>query len=226
MRTGPLEEPASFSAYNRLRVWAGSQLTVAALKRDAGFWSAARESREHCLLDLSQVQAIDSTGVALLLHWRKALAEHSRKLVLLTPSVEVKRVLAALRLATFFFTTDQPEETQPLLQRIVETRLPVHLTHQESPALAWRDEITAVNIDEVWQLTLQHLETLATRQSRVVIDLSHLRFIDSSGLGLMLRLKHWTQSAGLDLSFTDPQRNVQNVLHLAQLEQVLLTASE
>jgi len=55
-----------------------------------------------------------------------------------------------------------------------------------------------------------------------VIDLSRVRFIDSSGLGLMVRAKKVARSHGATLAFTGLQPAVHNVVRLAQLEAFLL----
>ena len=59
-----------------------------------------------------------------------------------------------------------------------------------------------------------------------MIDLSAVRFIDSTGLGLMIRAKKLAQREGKRVVFTGLQPAVRNVLHLARLEEFLLGRPE
>src|SRR5205823_2671851 len=81
-------------------------------------------------------------------------------------------------------------------------RRPFHHT------LAWHGEITAANAEEVWQQTSSHLATLISpttaqpstinhQPSSVTLDLSDVPFIDSTGLGLMVRAKKFAQGQGV-----------------------------
>jgi anti-anti-sigma factor len=48
-----------------------------------------------------------------------------------------------------------------------------------------------------------------------------VRFIDSTGLGIMVRAKKLAQREQVKLEFIHPQPSVQNVVHIAKLEQFL-----
>ena len=61
------------------------------------------------------------------------------------------------------------------------------------------------------------------RQRKITIDLSNVRFIDSTGLGLMVRAKKLTLSHGAQLAFTGLQPTVRNVLRIAKMEEYLLS---
>ena len=62
--------------------------------------------------------------------------------------------------------------------------------------------------------------------TRITIDLSRLRFIDSSGAALMLRAKKWARDRKIELLFARPQDNVRNVLRLTRLDQKLLEGGQ
>jgi anti-anti-sigma factor len=57
------------------------------------------------------------------------------------------------------------------------------------------------------------------------IDLSEVSFIDSSGLGVMVRAKKLAKQQQQELWFVAPQIAVRNVLHLARLERLLLNGN-
>jgi len=96
-----------------------------------------------------------------------------------------------------------------------------------STGLAWCGEIIAANAEDVWQATTRHITACAARHAAlVVIDLAAVRFIDSSGAALMLRLKRWSWRLHIEVLFTQPQRNVRNVLRLTRLDQLLLEGGQ
>ena len=97
--------------------------------------------------------------------------------------------------------------------------------HLPAPAqpLKWQGEIAAANSEAVWNLARTHLTNAAERsQPEVVIDLSSVRFLDSSGLGVMVRIKKLAQHHGTKLVFRHVQPAVQNVIHLSRMEEFLL----
>ena len=82
-------------------------------------------------------------------------------------------------------------------------------------------EITAANAESVWDLTCRYLS--AEVQDRVkTIDLSQVRFIDSTGLGLMIRAKKQSLAREEVLRFTGLRPPVRNVVRLSKLEEFLL----
>jgi anti-anti-sigma factor len=87
--------------------------------------------------------------------------------------------------------------------------------------LVLRGEITAANVERVWELAQPGLSS--PRQA-IVMNLSGVRYIDSSGLGLLLRAKKLAQSRESTLALVGLQPAVQNVLRLARLEGYLLGA--
>ena len=222
-RSGHLASPTRQSMFvgtTWLRVWASGALNIRSLKHNARFWREAMQERRHCLCDLSQVCTIDSTGVAMLVRWGQRLLAQGHRFVLLAPSAEVRRVLHNLQLSDHVLIS----EDWPAAQRLIEAErigpAPVILRGSPRP-LAWQGEITAANTEEVWQLTVQLIRALGSKGTILVIDLSRVRFIDSTGVGLMLRIAEFARQAGMKVSFGGAQANVRNVLHLSQLDWLL-----
>jgi anti-anti-sigma factor len=173
---------------------------------------------------LSGVRRIDGTGVAFLIRRRKELQSSGRQLVLLAPSAPLRRTLVAMRLSDHFdIAHDLAEAT-----RCAETLVASHVSRDGTTrALAWCGEIIAANCDSVWQLTTDHLHAfIAHRATLIIVDLTRLRFIDSSGAAVMLRLKNWARSLHVELLFAHAQPNVRNVLRLTRLDQLLLEGSQ
>ena len=91
-----------------------------------------------------------------------------------------------------------------------------------SETLVWQGEITAANAERVWRLTEKQITASDASTQKVVIDMAQVRFIDSTGVGLMIRARKLAQRQGAKLRFTGTQPAVQNVLRLARLEAFLL----
>jgi anti-sigma B factor antagonist len=64
-------------------------------------------------------------------------------------------------------------------------------------------------------------ETVASGQSRIVVDLGQVTFIDSSGLGALISALKATRQAGGDLRIADVPEQVMIVLRLTNLDRVL-----
>jgi anti-sigma B factor antagonist len=64
-------------------------------------------------------------------------------------------------------------------------------------------------------------ETVASGQSRIVVDLGQVTFIDSSGLGALISGLKATRQAGGDLRIADVPEQVMTVLRLTNLDRVL-----
>jgi N-acetylglucosaminyldiphosphoundecaprenol N-acetyl-beta-D-mannosaminyltransferase len=204
---------------------AGSRLTRRSLEQDAGFWRGVTTGDAHCLIDLSNVRRVDGTGVAFLIRCRKQLHAQGRQLVLLAPSPALRRTLAAMRLADHFqMASNVTEATQR-----AESLVAHHVTQRDGTtrSLAWSGEIVAANVDDVWRMTTDHVATFAANKATlIIIDLARLRFIDSSGAALMLRLKKWAQQVPTEIIFAHPQPNVRNVLRLTRLDHLLLEGAQ
>lgn len=219
----PAEAPSALAGWRR--VDAGPFLTRGGLQREEAFWSSLLRTPEHTLLDLSQLRRIDATGAAFLVRCKKQLQASQRHLILFAPSATVRRSLRTLRLLDHFLVaTDLAHAAQhadallaqPTVQRGGTTR-----------SLAWCGEIIAANVDDVWRMTTEHIQAFAAAGATlIIIDLSRLRFIDSSGAALMLRLKQWARGQKSEILFAHPQPNVKNVLRLTRLDQLLLEGAQ
>jgi len=177
-----------------------------------------------CLLQMNNVRFIDSTGVAILIHLQKRLRSLGRELILLSPSSAIECSLKLMRLDDFFLRAPDMSGAQQLLQsRARERKAGVASDLAPSRRLRWQGEITAANAEEVWITSHAHLESAAElSQPEVVIDLSAVRFIDSSGLGVMVRTKKLAQRHGTKLDFASLQPAVLNVVRLSRMEEFLL----
>ena len=198
-------------------VRAPERLDHASLVNDAHVWNEVQS--RHCLIDLSGVAFVDSTGLAALLRMRRRLAPSS--LVLLAPSANVLRILRRFQLEDLFHIAPTILEAREFLAP--RDRVPSSVFANPVPPLLWTGEVTVANLEQVWTSTREKIDLLcAAGEKNPVIDLSELRFIDSSGVGLMLRARRYAQNLGVHLRFTNPRGAVRNVLRMARLELFLL----
>jgi len=202
-----------------------SRLDLATVCEEALLLEPAFNNTRHCLLDMSHVQFIDSTGVGLLIRLQKKVRADGRQLVLLAPTAKVQRALELMRLQNFFDTApDLPSAQALIVARVREQTGAVQLrTSAAVNPLLWQGEITAANAQEVWQRSETHIT--ARRGRDLIIDMSGVRFMDSTGLGMMIRARKLAQREQVKLEFTHLQPAVQNVVQLARLEAFLLSAN-
>jgi len=96
------------------------------------------------------------------------------------------------------------------------------LPEHDLSCLRWHGEVTAANAECVWESTRQYL---ASGPVKKTIDLQHVRFNDSSGLGLMIRAKKLSLANGQQLTFSGMRPPVRNVVRLSRLEGFLSRTS-
>ena len=200
------------------------RLDVETVRRDALLCEQALATSRHCLIDLSGVRFVDSTGIGLLIRLQKKARITGAQLILVAPSHSMQSALKLMRLRDFFVIAENFSEARKICETVAVVN-PVLLQQNyfpSKPALFWRGEVTAANADAVWQITETQIASRAGAKAPLHIDLSSLQFIDSAGVDLMLRAKRSASARGLKLRFTGAQPNVQNVLRLSNLESVVL----
>jgi N-acetylglucosaminyldiphosphoundecaprenol N-acetyl-beta-D-mannosaminyltransferase len=176
---------------------------------------------QDCLLEMRTTKFIDSTGVGFLIRLQKRLRARGRELVLLAPSASVLRALRLMRLTDFFQMAAGTEEALKLLDEFrIGTMQATGLPEISNNCLRWQGEVTAANAETVWAFTQNYLSSTTTQKSKV-IDLSGVRFIDSTGLGLMVRAKKLSMANQEELTFVGLRPPVRNVLRLSRLEKFL-----
>jgi N-acetylglucosaminyldiphosphoundecaprenol N-acetyl-beta-D-mannosaminyltransferase len=171
------------------------------------------------LLDISNVNFLDAAGAGHLIKIQKKLRALGRELILVAPGKKFKRALRLMRLENFFSIA--PGFTAARRIAAARTReQSVVIASRDPILLLWQGEITAANANEIWQFTRAQLAL--PNNHEMTIDISAVRFIDSSGVAIMIRAKEFAHRNRVSLSFTHPQSAVQNVIHLARLEKFLL----
>ncbi|MEO6036275.1 MAG: STAS domain-containing protein, partial [Verrucomicrobiota bacterium] len=183
-------------------------------------------TNRNCVFDLSEVKFVDSTGIGLLIRLQKKARVTGQRIILLSPSPVMLSALKLMRLQEFFTIARDLLEAKRLSDA-QETNTAVHLQQNyfpSKPAVFWRGEVTAANAESVWQTTQAHIATRANSKTPVQIDLSSLHFIDSTGVGIMVRAKKTANAQGVKLQFIGTQPTVKSVLRMSKMESYLLGA--
>jgi N-acetylglucosaminyldiphosphoundecaprenol N-acetyl-beta-D-mannosaminyltransferase len=227
LRSGQRLRPGGFDLQNQVaahvELHCPEWLDAQAVSHDESLWAGAVADNTHLLLHLDKVRFIDSTGVGLLIRLRKRAALRDRLAVLVAPSSAVKRALESMRLWHFFLTAQDSVEALTLLENAAAA--PATLKTSETstaPTLAWRGEITAANAEQVWSTTEVYLENRGQPEATLTLDLSAVSFMDSTGVGLMVRSKKQALKARAHIRFKGLQPAVRSVVRLSKLETYLL----
>ncbi len=195
------------------------RLDIAALRTDH-FTNTAPWGRD-ILLDMSGLKAIDSTGIAFLIRLEKTVRIEGGQLVLVGQRRPVKRALHILRVEEFFLCANNVDAARALLERRRQSQPVLAAESFGALRITWSGEITAANAQAIWERTHSHLVASATGND-LCIDMGQVPFIDSSGLGLMIRARKYATRQGKTLQFVNLRPAVQNVVRLARLEEFLL----
>ncbi|MGV3772897.1 MAG: WecB/TagA/CpsF family glycosyltransferase [Verrucomicrobiales bacterium] len=222
----PVKEPPAIQREWRLITFP-DRIDFEAVHQQKNVWEQMLEEHDFLLADLSNVEFVDSTGVGFLIRLQKRARLAGKHLLLLQPTVAVSRALAMMRLQDFFTIVPTLEAAKIFLEELNSSR-PVQVRNIPSssyPSIIWKGELTAANADEVWNVTMTHLNARALVQKSLAIDMSELRFLDSTGLSVMIKAKKFASRQGLSITFTGIQPNVRNVVKLARLEDYLFSQS-
>jgi N-acetylglucosaminyldiphosphoundecaprenol N-acetyl-beta-D-mannosaminyltransferase len=196
-------------------------LNAETVRTNASAWQQLPNRSADLLLDLARLEFIDSTGIGALIRMQKSMREAGKQLVLVGPNQVLERALHLMKLSEFFTSTpDVPTALNLIAGRRQECNVVVDLASAvDSQPLVWQGEITAVNAGGVAQATEAHI---ASALGSVKVDLSAVRFIDSSGVGLMVKLRKQALRENIELAFVGASENVRSVVRLLRLEEFLL----
>jgi N-acetylglucosaminyldiphosphoundecaprenol N-acetyl-beta-D-mannosaminyltransferase len=207
-------------AWQRIR--APEILVESSIQRDRHVWG--RLSGRHCLLELSHVRSIDSSGIGLLIELQRQLSREERYLVLLAPSEAVRRAVRLMRLEHLVMVARDTVEARELISAtLCQKRGITALSAHATLPLLWQGEITAGTAEHVWMVAQAQIDSFTEYTEPITIDLSGVRFIDSTGAALLLRAQEYACSKAGELRFLDPPATVRNVLQMSRLESAVVS---
>ena len=185
-------------------------------------WLRAVENG-HVMFDLSGTNATDSTGIGALIRLRKRSRELGLQFYLISPRPPVEAALKMMKLYDFFNIQSSVASAQFLMDSLAKSPMVTSGVQEAELQIRWSGEITALNAVELGVHTESELSQISSGMT-VVIDLSRVMFVDSTGIGLMLRFKKILKRRDISLNFVNSTAPVRNALRHARLEEYLLGA--
>ena len=201
-------------------IQAPNRLTASVVKESRADWLRAVESG-HTMFDLSGTTFVDSTGLGQLIRLRKRARELDHQFSLIAPRPPVISALRMMQLDEFFDIQSSISGARILMESIARSPAVTSDVQAAELQIRWAGEVTVRNIVELGAHTESELAQTSPGMT-VVIDLSRVTFVDSSGIGLMLRFKKTLERRDIELKFVNPAAAVRNVLRHTRLERHLL----
>jgi N-acetylglucosaminyldiphosphoundecaprenol N-acetyl-beta-D-mannosaminyltransferase len=206
--------------FGNLVVRAPARLGAAEVKSAQAEWLQAIE-RGHVMFDMSDTVFSDSTGVGLLIRLRKRARELGHQFFLITPRPPIEAALKLMKLDEFFNIQADLNSAYILMESAAGTPVVSSGVQQTELKIRWVGEVTALNATELGMYTESELSQISPGMS-VVIDLARVPFVDSTGIGLMVRFKKNLLRRDHLLKYTNASDSVRDVLRHTQLEEYLL----
>ena len=217
--------PEAQKAHDHCLIRLPARMDLAALQAGNMPSETLVNGSRYCFFEADNVRHIDSTGLGELMRWDRKLRSQGGNLVLIAPSTALRRALSLMRLNELFVVAPDLATAEKVIRKaegdsagLVE----VEATGEKS-RIRWSGEVTAANADAIWEQTAACFNRLKSA-TELSIDLQSVRFVDSSGLGVMIRAKKLARDCKKSLRFCNLQPLVQNVIRLARLESFLLEA--
>ncbi len=187
-------------------------------------WLRAVDSG-HVMFDLSDTVFADSTGIGLLIRLRKQARELGNQFILVAPRPPIAAALRLMKLDEFFTIQASLAGARILMESAAGAPTVTSGVLETELQIRWVGEITALNVVELGAYTESELSQVTPGMS-VVIDLSRVTFVDSTGIGLMLRFKKNLKRRDVALKFINVSGSVLNVFRHTRLEEYLLGAEK
>jgi anti-anti-sigma factor len=206
--------------HGNLIIRAPTRLDAAAAQISQVEWLRAVAS-SHVLFDLTDTVFADSTGIGALIRLRKHAREAGNQFFLIAPRPPIESALKLMKLDEFFTIQASVSGVRILMESSAGAAPVTSDTLGNELQIRWSGEVTALNAVELGAYTEGELSQ-ASPGMTVVIDLSRVTFVDSTGIGLMVRFKKNLKRRDIVLKFINAIPSVRNVVRQTQLEEFLL----
>jgi N-acetylglucosaminyldiphosphoundecaprenol N-acetyl-beta-D-mannosaminyltransferase len=209
--------------HGNLIIRAPARLGAAEAQAFRAEWQRAVEN-SNVMFDLSDTTFIDSTGVGTLIRLRRRSRELGYQFYLIAPTHAVAAALKLMKLEDFFTIQASMAGVRILMESAVGSTPVSSGVAAGELQIRWSGEVTVLNAVELGAYTESELSQ-ATPGMTVSIDLSRVTFVDSTGIGLMVRFKKNLKRRDVDLKFINATGPVRNVVRQTQLEEFLMGAT-
>lgn len=186
-------------------------------------WEARAVETNYLFADAAKVRFVDSTGIGSLVRLQKRLRENDGRVILFNITAPLERALNLMKLSALLPVARNLNEARMMTAQFERDRsAPVKWGRTGAVAqIWWSGEVTVNTIDDLWQKTDETLIAREHEDAEVVVDLSAVTFIDSSGLGSMVRMRRTARQSGVELRFIRPSDVVKRVARIARLDEFL-----
>lgn len=204
-----------------------SHLNVKTVTSHEDVWEALWAQTGPVILNGEQVRHVDSTALAMLIRLAAGLRRREQILFLANASAPLKRGLALLGAGSLVEQCDSiADAVRTAAERACEKLVTASFEKDQSRVINWQGEVTAENASHIWTQTsylLENTEDMGLR--RLKIDLSSVRFVDSTGVGLMVRAKKQCSSRGIAIRFERPSPAALGVIQTMRMESYLFEST-
>jgi len=183
-------------------------------------WQRAVENG-NVFFDLTETTFADSTGIGALIRLRKRSRELNYQFILIAHRPPVEAALKLMKLEEFFNVQPSIAGAKILMESAAGVAPVSSGVSAQELQIRWTGEITTLNAVELGAYTESELTQVSPGMS-VVIDLGRVTFVDSTGIGLMVRFKKNLTRQNVGLKFINVSPSVRNVIRATQLEAFLL----
>ena len=173
------------------------------------------------MFDLTDTVFADSTGIGVLIRLRKRAREAGWQFFLIALRPPVEAALKLMKLDDFFTIQPSFAGVRLLMESAAGAAAVTSDVQENELQIRWSGEVTALNAIELGAYTEAELSQVSPGMT-VVIDLSRVTFVDSTGIGLMVRFKKNLKRRDINLKFANVIKPVRNVVSQTQLEEFLL----
>jgi exopolysaccharide biosynthesis WecB/TagA/CpsF family protein/anti-anti-sigma factor len=206
--------------HGNLVIRAPARLGAAEAEAAQSEWLRAVENG-HVFFDLSETEFADSTGIGSLIRLRKRARELGYQFILIAPRPPVESALKLMKLDEFFTVQASLSGAKILMESSAGASPVTSGVAAGELQIRWTGEVTTLNAVELGAYTESELTQLSPGME-VIIDLSRVTFVDSTGIGLMVRFKKNHKRRAVNLRFKNVSASVRNVIRATQLESFLL----
>jgi N-acetylglucosaminyldiphosphoundecaprenol N-acetyl-beta-D-mannosaminyltransferase len=206
--------------FGNLVIRAPARLGAAEAQASQAEWLRAAEN-SHVMFDLTDTVFADSTGIGALIRLRKRARELGWQFFLIAPRPPIEAALKLMKLDEFFTIQASIAGARIVMESAAGAPTVTSGVQEKELQIRWTGEVTALNAVELGVFTESELSQ-TTPGMAVVIDLSRVTFMDSTGIGLMVRFKKNLKRRDISLKFANAITSVRNVIRQTQLEEFLL----
>jgi len=213
----PSVDAAEFKSFSYLS-WSG-RVDAQAASSGAVLLPPLDSAKAGVLLDLSAVTFLDSIGLGLIIKLYKATEAAGGKLVLFRPAAGVLQVLRVLKIDRLIPIANDRAEARKILDMHDHSQLGEFHYEPGEKSLRWRvsGDVTAQTVPALQALILEEW-AFVPEATTLLLDLSQVSFMDSSGLGFLLKcLKLAHKRPGGTCRIAQASPNVLNVIQLARM---------